>query len=308
MRTSHFLFFPIRNKTIERIINSIAQNNVIMDKRILLPTDFSKNALHAVRYALDLYEKLNCEFYFLNVFQGDSYSTSGLIIPEPGSAAYEIGKKKSEENFVKLLDMLELHHDNPKHSYYTISTFNILSEAIKQTIAEKDIELVIMGTRGATANREIIFGGNTVNAMEKIRECPVLAIPPDTRFSTPKEIVFPTDYKTAFKRKELSYLIEIAMMHNSAIRVLHVTKKTELTDVQQKNKNLLNTILETVDHSFHVLSYKDVSDGITAFVESRDSDMIAFINSKHFFFGSVFSKPLVKEIGYDATVPILALH
>ncbi len=26
-----------------------------MDKRILLPTDFSQNALNAVRYALDLY-------------------------------------------------------------------------------------------------------------------------------------------------------------------------------------------------------------------------------------------------------------
>ncbi len=279
-----------------------------MDKRILIPTDFSKNALHAVRYALDLYGKLNCEFYFLNVFQGDSYSTDGLIIPEPGGAVFETKKKESQDNFIKLLDMLELHHDNPKHSYHTISTFNVLSEALKQTIAEKDIELVIMGTRGATANREIIFGGNTVNAMEKIRECPVLAIPPDTRFSAPKEIVFPTDYNTAFKRKELSYLIEIAMMHKSAIKVLHVTKKADLTAIQQNNKRLLGAILETVEHSFHKLSYKDVSDGITAFVESRGSDMIAFINSKHFFFGSVFSKPLVKEIGYDATVPILALH
>lgn len=279
-----------------------------MDKRILIPTDFSKNALHAVRYALDLYGKLNCEFYFLNVFHGDSYSTGSLFIPEPGSALYETRKKESEDNFVKLLDILELHHDNPKHSYHTISTFNMLSEALKQTIAAKDIQLLVMGTRGATANREIIFGGNTVNAMEKIRECPVLAIPPDTRFSTPKEIVFPTDYKTAFKRKELSYLIEIAMMHSSAIRVLYVTKKSDLTEAQQNNKGLLGAILETVEHSFHTLSYKDVSDGITAFVESRDSDMIAFINSKHFFFGSVFAKPLVKEIGYDATVPILALH
>lgn len=279
-----------------------------MDKRILIPTDFSKNALHAVRYALDLYRKLNCEFYFLNVFKGDSYTTDGLIISEPGSAAYETGKRKSEQSFVKLLEMLELHYDNPKHSYYTISTLDVLLEAMKKTIAKKDIELVIMGTKGATANRDRIFGGNTVNAMEKIRECPVLAIPPNMHFSRPREIVFPTDYKTVFKRKELSYLLEIAMMHDSTVNVLHVTKKTELTEVQENNKSLLNAILETVDHNFHTLSFTDVSDGLNAFVESRGSDMIAFINSKHFFFGSIFSKPLVKEIGYDATVPILALH
>ncbi len=279
-----------------------------MDKRILVPTDFSKNALNAIRYALDLYAKLDCEFYFLNVFRLDSYTTSTLILPEPGSAAYEAAKAESKKGFVKLLDMLELHPDNPKHSYYTISSFNFLSEALKQTIAEKDIDLLVMGTQGATGTKGVIFGSNTVLAMEKIRECPVLAVPEDVRFSAPSEIVFPTDFKLAFKRKELSYLIEIAKMHEAAIRILYVSKKDALTELQENNKHLLANILEPVDHSFHTLSKKDVSDGIMTFVESRDSDMIAFINHKHFFFGSVFSKPLVKEIGYDATVPILALH
>lgn len=279
-----------------------------MDKRILIPTDFSKNALSAIRYALDLYGKLNCEFYFLHVCRVNSYTTDALNIPEPKSTAFESAKLESEQEFKKLLGLLELHQDNPKHSYHTISTFNPLPEALKQTIAEKDIQLVVMGTRGTTANREIIFGGNTVNAMERIRECPVMAIPPDTHFTPPKEIVFPTDYKAIFKRKELRYLLEIAKMHGTAIRVLYVNKKSDLKDVQENNKALLDTILATTEHSFHSLTEKDVSDGITSFVESRDSDMIAFINHKHFFFGSIFSKPLVKEIGYEAIVPILALH
>ncbi|MGB3149494.1 MAG: universal stress protein, partial [Maribacter sp.] len=238
----------------------------------------------------------------------DGYSTDNLLVPEPGSGEYETAKAKSEEQFVKLLDMLELHHDNPKHSYHTISTFTFLSEAIKQTIAEKDIDIVVMGTKGATSAKGVIFGSNTVNAMEKIRACPVMAIPDDVRFSKPKEIVFPTDYKNAFKRRELNYLIEIAKMHDSAVRVLYVAKKPDLNDNQKKSQKLLGDILSAVSHSFHTLNKKDVSDGITAFAESRDSDMIAFMNRKHFFFGSVFSKPLVKEIGYDATVPILALH
>jgi len=279
-----------------------------MDKRILVPTDFSKNALNAVRYALDLYAKLNCEFYFLNVYRFDSYITDTLIIPEPGSAQYEIAKSKSEEGFLKLFDMLQLHQDNPKHSYYTISTFNFLSVAVKQTIADKDIDLVVMGTKGASGSKGVIFGSNTVNAMEKVTECPVLAIPEDVRFSTPKEIVFPTNYKSVFKHRELGYLVEIAKMHDTAIRILYITKQPDLNEKQENNKLLLDNIFSTIDHSFHTLSEKNVATGLTAFVESRDSDMIAFINRKHFFFGSVFSKPLVKEIGYDATVPILALN
>tara|TARA_R110000737_G_scaffold191371_1_gene212813 strand:- start:3855 stop:4694 length:840 start_codon:yes stop_codon:yes gene_type:complete len=279
-----------------------------MDKRILVPTDFSKNALNAVRYALNLYKEIKCEFYFLNVFRLDSYSTDNLFIPEPGSAEYEAAKTRSEEEFNKLLDILKLHHNNVKHSYHTISTFNFLEEALKQIIAEKDIDLVVMGTQGATGAKGLIFGSNTVNTMEKIRECPVLAVPENVRFSSPKEIVFPTDYKSAFKRKELSYLIEISKMHDTAIRVLYVAKNVELNDEQLNNQKLLGDILGTLNHSFHTLSLKDVSDGLTSFVESRDSDMIAFINRKHFFFSSIFSKPMVKEIGYNAIVPILALH
>jgi len=278
-----------------------------MDKRILIPTDFSKNALNATRYALDLYAKLNCEFYFLNVFRLDSYTTDTLIIPEPGSAQYETAKAESDEGFAKLMDMLMLHQDNPKHTYHTISTFNFLSEAIKQTIANKDIDMVIMGTKGASSNRGVIFGSNTVNTMEKVTECPVLAVPEEVGFSPLKEIVFPTNYKSVFKRKEMKCLIEIAKMQEASIRFLYVNKKPELTETQENNKHLLEDVMETVDHSFHVLSKKKIAESLTTFVESRDSDMIAFINKRHFFFGSVFSKPLVKEIGYDATVPILAL-
>ncbi len=279
-----------------------------MDKRILIPTDFSKNALNAIRYALDLYSKLHCEFYFLNVFQLDYYTTRNLTIPEPGSAEYDKAKAGSEEQFSKLLNSIQVSRENSKHTYHTISALNLLSEALKETISKKDVDLVVMGTQGATSTQGVIFGSNTVNAMEDITECPVLAVPETVRFSAPKEIVFPTDYKSVFKRRELGFLIEIAKMHDATIRVLYVAKNSDLNDRQEDNKQLLDDILASVDHSFHTLSEKDVSDGLTSFVESRNSDMIAFINRKHFFFSSVFSKPLVKEIGYDATIPILALH
>ncbi len=279
-----------------------------MNKRILIPTDFSNNALNASRYAIDLYAKLNCEFYFLNIFRLDYYTTRNLNLPEPGSTEYETAKAESEDNFIKLFDLLGLNNANSRHTYHKLSSFNFLSEAVKQTIAENDIDLVVMGTKGATSNRGVIFGSNTINAMEKIRECPVLAVPQEVRFSTPKEIVFPTDYKSTFKRKELNYLIELARMHDTSIQILYVAKKPELDDQQKSNKKLLDDILGAIDHNFHTLSEKDVSEGITSFIESRNSDLLAFINRKHFFFGSVFSQPLIKEIGYDAKVPILALH
>lgn len=280
-----------------------------MDKRVLLPTDFSKNALNAIRYVLDLYANKTCEFYFLNTYQVDGFTLDNLMmVPEPGERSFETAKMKSEQQFEKLMEILKLHADNPKHTYHTISTYNSLLEAVKNTITKKDIDLVAMGTRGLTDSRTIVYGTNTINIMEKITEIPVLAIPENIRFSPPKEVVFPTDYKTVYKRKELNYLIEIAKMHNAFIRVLHITEESKLSKTQESNKQLLKIILENTDHSFHNLRGIKVHTGISAFLASRESDMVAFINKKHRFFGSMLSKPLVKELGYHSRIPVLVLN
>lgn len=279
-----------------------------MEKRILLPTDFSKNALNAIRYALDLYKDQSCDFYFLNAYQVNGYSIDTFMVPEPGEKAYEAARQESEKGFEKLMDILALHNDNPKHQYHTISTFNSLLHAIKTTIAKHDIDMVIMGTKGMTGADSVIFGTNTVDAMEKVTECPVMAIPEDIRFTAPKEIVFPTDYKTNFKRRELNYMLEIALYHKAAIRVLHIEKEHKLSRDQKSNKALLESILEGTEHSFHTLKDLKVQSGISAFIESRESDMIAFINRKHNFFGSMLSRPLVKEMGYHSKIPVLTLH
>ena len=279
-----------------------------MDKRILLPTDFSKNALNAIRYALDLFQDQTCDFYFLNAYQVNGYSIDTFLVPEPGEGAYEAAKLKSEQGFEKLMDMLELHNSNPKHSYHTISTFNSILYALKSTIAKHDIDMVVMGTKGMTGADSVIFGTNTIDAMEKVTECPVLAIPENVRFTAPKEIVFPTDYKTNFKRRELNYLLEIALYHKAVIRVLHIEKEAKLSRDQKSNKELLESILEGAEHSYHTLKDLKVQSGISAFIESRESDMIAFVNRKHKFFGSMLSRPLVKEMGYRSKIPVLTLH
>lgn len=279
-----------------------------MDKRILLPTDFSKNALNAIRYALDLYKDQSCDFYFLNTYQVNGYSIDTFMVPEPGERAFEAAKLKSQNGFEKLMQILNLNNNNPKHVYHNISTFNSLLQAIKRTIAKHDIDIVIMGTKGMTGADSIIFGTNTVDAMEKVTECPVMAIPENVRFTAPKEIVFPTDYKTNFKRKELNYLLEIALYHKAAIRVLHIEKAFQLSLDQKSNKELLESILEGTEHSFHTLKDLKVQSGISAFIDSRESDMIAFINRKHNFFGSMLTRPLVKEMGYHSKIPVLTLN
>ena len=280
-----------------------------MRRKILLPTDFSKNSWHAINYALELYKNDNCDFYILNVFSATSNILDSLLNMEPGSELYETAKAKSEDGLAKVLDKLTVNgYDENKHHFHAISQFNNVIEAIKNVVEEKDIEIIVMGTKGETGSRETVFGSTAIYVMEKVRNCPVIVVPENAKKQLPKEIVFPTSYKTHFKRRELKYLIEIAEKCNATINILHMSNEDELDESQINNKQLLEEMFEEVKYSFHNLSNYSIEAAVNIFTESRDSDMVTFINKKHPFFGSILTKPLVKGMGFQSKVPILVMH
>ncbi|ASO07066.1 universal stress protein [Arenibacter algicola] len=275
-----------------------------MKRRILCPTDFSKNAQNAIEYAVKLFKNETCVFYILNTYNAEPYTMELAIARD-----LEEFREKSIGGLRVILEWLS-HDDNSRnHEFHVVSECGNLLDIIKTMVDKQDIEMVVMGTQGATNSRIEIFGSQTVLAMEEIRNCPMLAIPSKTIYKEIKEIVFPTDYRTTFKRREFQYLVDIAKMSNSSIVVLNVVNKNESLDEDQvTNKNLLKDYFEDLDYSFHTLKNKDIQAAINSFIESRGSDMVSFINRRHSFFGMILSRPMVKNLNYHTGIPVLALH
>lgn len=280
-----------------------------MKKKILILTDFSKTSLNAIMYALELYKTDRCDFYVLNVFKTTYNLIEDILPPKPGEKGYDIPYQKSTDGLERIAKIIQFkEEENPYHSFEYITLNKPLLKGVLETVEEKDVELVIMGTKGVTDSQSSVFGSNAVEIMEKVRNCPVLVVPSEAKQELPKEIVFPTDYKTQYKRKELTHLIEIVRKCNASLKVLHATEDENLDTNQEEHKKILQEYFESIHHTFHSLSCVTIATALKCFVESRDSDMIAFINRKHAFFGSVFSQPLVKKIGYKLKVPVLVLH
>ena len=97
--------------------------DISMEKRILLPTDFSKNARNAIRFTLDLYAERECSFYFLNVYDVDGFSIEASEFrPAEGQRSYEIEKRKSEESLEPLMKDLRPSSNNSKHTFHAVTT------------------------------------------------------------------------------------------------------------------------------------------------------------------------------------------
>lgn len=279
-----------------------------MKKKILLPTDFSKNAHNAINYAIELYKEESCEFHILHSYYLPGYDKSNLISIEPTDKKIEEVKVRADKNMGKLKTNVLSNVENSNHTFLFLNKFGAFNDVLKEKVKKEDIKLIIMGTRGETDDKNIILGSNAVNTMEKVRNCPVFTIPGDISFKAPNEIVFPTGFKTHYKEKEFATLIEVSRLTNSPVRILHIKKGEEFSKKQEENKALLNQILDYTSFTHHKLFNLNLQEGVLCFTKSRESEMIAFINKEHHFFGSIFSNPMVKELGNNANIPILALH
>jgi len=279
-----------------------------MKKKILIPTDFSATSINAIHYAAGLYCNEDVDFHILHTYYLSGYSSENLLIPEPDDADYQRVLDTSEKNMEKLKVHLRLRSENPRHKNHFSNVFGSLLDVLQNKVENEDIDLIIIGAQGENNNESNAFGSNAVSVMEKIRKCPVFAIPANVIFKSPNEIVFPTSFKTHYKHQELDYLAAVAKFTEAPIRILHISKGETLTEEQQEKKKLLQNIFTDVKYSFHNLYNVPVETGVRCFVQSRESEMIAFINKKHFFFGSVFTNPMVKQLGRFANVPLLALH
>ena len=276
----------------------------VMQKKILLPTDFSDNAWSAIVYALKLYANETCSFYFLNSTHIDDSTTRTYIT----NKYIETLKDEAMQELIELKQQAEVSNANTKHTFNIIISDKELKTAINDAVKNNKIDIIVMGTKGATGAKEFFFGSNTVKIISKMKLCPVLVIPDEYDFVLPKKIAFPTDYNRFYSEEELKNLKDLVLLFNSKICVLHINIEKHLNDIQKYNKIMLDKYLKNYEHSFHWMpEYSKKTKEIEMFIKDLEIDILAMVNYKHSVIESITREPVIKKVGYHPTVPFLVI-
>lgn len=271
-------------------------------KKILLPTDFSDNAWCAAVYALKLYEKEECTFYFLHSYKMKASAMSNLSNKLLRSMA-----DNAKQELLELKDMAEKANNNLNHTFEILLSVNAMDNAIDMAITKYNIDLIVMGTKGATGAKEIFMGSNTVNIIKHVKSCPILLIPHEFDFEEPKEIAFPTDFNR-FYGEELLPLKNLSKLYDSKIRILHINKEKNLSHQQDYNLAMLKAYLEDNPHTFHWMpDYSKKENAINDFIEELNIDILVMINYEHSFIENIINEPVIKKIGFHATIPFFVI-
>ena len=276
-------------------------------KKILLPTDFSENASNAIDYALELLKDEECNFYLINTYTPVIYNydyqmnTGGYL-----GDVVDVVKKNSMDKLEELKDRFKKKYHNKKHKFTIVSSFNLLTDEIKYLIDTYNPDLIIMGTKGASGAKEVLFGSNAIHVINKAK-CPVMVIPDAYFFETPKNILFPTDFLVDYTEEQLSVLKMITGNYESTVHILNVSHGSELTEKENNNKERLGRLLANYKHIFYRVGDQEIPKAIQDFQNDVYVQLLMMINNKHSFFENLFFKPIINQIGFHLTVPFLVV-
>ncbi len=276
-------------------------------RKILIPTDFSENAMNALRYGIDLFKYEISEFYFMHAYQDEIYADEASLTRETLDKAKDEVGKKSNEQLQAVLKKANEYSPNPRHTYKVVSSNSLLLDEVDRIVDEENIDIIVMGTRGKTNDKNLTFGSHTLQIIKYV-QCPVLAIPEGYKYTQPKHILFPTNYLIPYKRRELKLLCEIAAPYRAVIDMLYISKAKKISMRQEDNQNFIKETLCKSVINFKVINSKDIVNTIYKYIKDHNIDMLVMVNTRHSFLENIIFKSSIDKLTLNLDIPFLALQ
>jgi nucleotide-binding universal stress UspA family protein len=141
--------------------------------RILVPIDFSKDSLNALRYATNLATSLNAELRLLHVVD----QTYLAAAPELTVANPKLAKLLQEQWQAARKQLARVAADLAKkgHRVSPLMTRGSSAQVIVDTAKRHGVDLIVMGTHGRTGLAHALIGSVAERVVRTAR-CPVLTV------------------------------------------------------------------------------------------------------------------------------------
>ncbi len=275
-------------------------------KRLLVPTDFSPTAEKAFRFALDIATKSKGTIILYHTYIAVE---STFVGTEKTRKQYN---KQSEANIVKRLQRLrkKVIGDSTDVPVSTIVGGSPLVDNILGFAELNHIDLIVMGTQGASGLKKTIIGSVAARVL-KSSILPVLLVPAKYKLEEPGQIVFATNYQKSDK-KALTLVDAMATLYNAEITVLHFLSVHETDAEKETEKDDFDRYAYTLQRyfneskmNFHLLETSSVTETMETLDKKFPYDMMSMVRRQKSFVENFFIKSLTQNMAYITKKPLL---
>lgn len=271
-------------------------------KNILIPTDFSFCARNATQYAMDCFGHKEVQYYFLNTYEQPSTSASMMVSLIDRMREDSVTGMKNELDYFQ--DLLP----ETAKPIISISEYGSLRNILDREVAEKKIDFVVVGTKGADGFDKFIIGSNASDLIRSVN-CPLLIVPETHKFIKIRTIGFAADFERMKNNAIAKPLDSLLQDKDTQLVVVNVRKEGEKLDLE-KGAARLNLQALFKDKKFMVSNIENdnVVEGINNFGKDYDIDLLVMVARKHGFFESIFRKSITKEIAMMGELPLIIIN
>ncbi len=274
-------------------------------KRILIPTNFSELADYAFGIARKIAEATGARLHVLYIVPAPvnaEFTKEGKLKEIPGYD-YDALYTERDKAMGKLLQWAT---DKADYVERVWSTIDHVEHGILDYIKNQDIDLVVMGTEGATGSKELISGSH---AQHIVRESPVpvLTLKCDRSGMELDKMVFVSDFLDTSQPVDLSLIKELRQAFNAEMHLLKINTPASFDTTREAMRRMRAcaeaNALEKVH--YHVYCDTDVERGIAHFSADTGMDFVVMGTHQRKGLSRLFQKSISESVVNHLWQPVL---
>jgi nucleotide-binding universal stress UspA family protein len=241
-------------------------------KRILVPCDFSPQAIDAYRYALDIAAQSKASVDLLHVIELPAFHDT-VLMPVLNFEAEML--KDLKDSAEKQFEALTRKYHIPGVKIFASVEYGQPHHVITYYITKNKIDLVLMGSKGVTGVKGVLIGSNAERIV-RFSPVPVLVV---KRFSKGalSDIVFPNTFDNDGQDEIITQIEKLQEFFGARLHLVWINTPAnfqpdplmhrKMVDFAEKNK--------LKNYTVNIFNHYTEKEGILHFAESLDADLIA---------------------------------
>lgn len=275
--------------------------------KILFPTDFSKNAVHASLYAGMIARGMNAHIILLNVYSIPM--ATEYQIPYDVDGFLKISKEASEEKLQEFARDLIKSTGISHNKVSEITDYGQTSDSIVKIAESEKVDLIMMGTKGVSNMLDKWLGTNAQNVLESA-ECPVWVIPENALLNYPKMFMYAADFRED-DVLATHKVLKIAKPLGATCKVIHIHDYYEEISnrtVKEIVSEFNHEFVDDDDVTIKNINRQDVYDGLKTYVRTHKPDVLALGVHHKSFLSKIFDRSITEHFVQVGEIPLLTFR
>lgn len=276
---------------------------------ILVPIDFSDESQYALDLSYQMARKANSKLILIHVIEhptSQTFSALGDSLP---------GDMEANVYILQLLtkvkkDINEIIND-PQYSDIEIGMDIKIGnpyKGIAETIADQNVDLVVMGSKGSSGIKEVLLGSNAEKVV-RLAKCPVITVKSKINITDIDEIIFASNF-TENNDHIINGLKKLQRVFVGKLHLLKVNTPNNFERDKVTKAQMQNYIKTYQLDNCTINIYNDLSEeeGILSFATEIGADMIAMTTHGRTGLMHLISGSIAEDVVNHTKRPVWTLN